>query len=185
MPDKTSKRSERSPVKLFKAIKKDFLEILPPTIYFFVAFILILTTKRMILSEYQISWTGFGTAVVGAILAGKVVLMVDKLPFVNKFPDRPLIYNTLWKSLLYFLAALFVSYLDQLVHFLRKHEGLMEASRHLWAEVVWSHFWLLQMWLVVLFVIFCAMRELIRVIGRDKFIHLFFGGRINKSEEDG
>jgi hypothetical protein len=38
---------------------------------------------------------------------------------------------------------------------------------------------------VVLFVIFCAMRELIRVIGRDKFIHLFFGGRINKSEEDG
>jgi hypothetical protein len=170
-------------VKLFKAIKKDLLEILPPTIFFFVAFVLVLTTKRMILSEYQISWTGFGTAVVGAILAGKVVLMVDKMSFVNQFPDRPLIYNTLWKSLLYFLAALVVCYLDQLVHFLRKHEGLMEANRHLWAEVVWPHFWLLQMWLAVLFLMFCAMRELIRVIGRDKFIHLLFGGRINILKE--
>ncbi len=169
-------------MKLLKAIKNDFFEILPPTIFFFVAFVLLLITKRMILSEYQISWTGFGAAVVGAILAGKVVLMVDKLPFVNKFPDRPLIYNTLWKSLLYFLAALVVCYLDQLVHFLRKHEGLLEANRHLWAEVVWPHFWLLQMWLAVLFLIFCALRELIRVIGRDKSIRMFFGGLSNKSE---
>lgn len=167
-------------MKLLENVKKDFLELLPPVIFFFVAFVLILTTKRMILSEYQISWTGFGTAVVGAILAGKVVLIVDKLPFVNKFPNRPLVYNTLWKSLLYFFASLVVGYLDQLVHFLRQHEGLMEANRHLWAEVVWPHFWLLQMWMVVLFLMFCAMRELIRVIGRDKFIHLFFGGRSYK-----
>ncbi len=171
-------------MKLLESIKKDFLELLPPMIYFFIAFVLILTTKRMILSEYQISWTGFGAAVVGAILAGKVVLMVDKLPFVNQFPDRPLICNTLWKSLLYFLAALVVRYLDQLVHFLRKHEGLLEANRQMLSEVVWPHFWLLQMWLAVLFLMFCAMRELIRVIGRDKFIHLFFGGRINVVKEE-
>ncbi len=164
-------------MKLFETLKKDFLEIVPPMIFFFIAFVLILATKWMILSEYQISWTGFGTAFVGAILAGKVVLMVDKLPFVNRFPDRPLVYNTLWKSFLYFLAAFVVCYLDQLVHFLRKHDGLMEANRHLWSEVVWPHFWLLQMWLVVLFLIFCAMRELIRVIGKDKFIHMFFGGQ--------
>ncbi len=169
-------------MKLLETIKNDFLEIIPPTIYFFFAFVLILTTKRMILSEYQISWTGFGAAVVGAILAGKVVLMVDKLPFVNRFPNRPLVYNTLWKSLLYFLAALIVSYLNQIVHFLRKHEGLLEANRHLWAEVVWPHFWLLQMWLAVLFLIFCAMRELIRVIGRDKVIQMFFGSRGNRTE---
>ncbi len=169
-------------MKLLENMKKDFLELLPPTIFFFVAFVLILTTKRMILSEYQISWTGFGAAVAGAILAGKVVLMVDKLPFVNRFPDRPLIFNTLWKSLLYFLAAFVVSYLDQLVHFFRKHEGLMEANRHLWAEVIWPHFWLLQMWLVVLFLIFCAMRELIRVLGKDKFIHMFFGRQGNMAK---
>ena len=169
-------------MKLLKTIKNDFFEILPPTIFFLIAFLLILFTKLMILSEYGISWTGFGAAVVGAMLVGKVVLMVDKLPFVNKFPDRPLVYNTLWKSFIYFLAALLVRYLMQVVPLLRKHESFMEANRHLATEVVWPHFWILQMWLAVLFLIFCAMREMIRVIGRDKFIHMFFGGHGNRTE---
>jgi hypothetical protein len=169
-------------MKLLNTIKKDFFEILPPTIFFLIAFLLILFTKMMILSEYGISWTGFGAAVVGATLVGKVVLMVDKLPFVNKYPDRPLVYNTLWKSFIYFLAALLVRYLMHVVPLIRKHESFMEANRHLATQVVWPHFWILQMWLAVLFLIFCAMRELIRVIGKDKFIHMFFGGHINRTE---
>ncbi|MGD0279511.1 MAG: hypothetical protein ABSC11_09415 [Smithella sp.] len=169
-------------MKLLKTIKNNFFEILPPTIFFLIAFLLILFTKLMILSEYGISWTGLGAAVVGAMLVGKVVLMVDKLPFVNKFPDRPLIYNTLWKSFIYFLAALLVRYLMQVLPLLRRHENLVEVNRHLVNEVVWPHFWILQMWLAVLFLIFCAMRELIRVLGRDKFILMFFGGHSNRTE---
>jgi hypothetical protein len=166
-------------MKLFKNIQHDFFEILPPTIFFLIAFSLILVTKRLILREYGISWTGFGAAIVGAFLVGKVVLIVDKLPFVNKFPDHPLIYNTLWKSLIYFLAALLVRYLEHVVSFLSKHENFMEANRHLMDEIVWSQFWLIQMWLAVLFMIYCAMRELVRVIGREKVIHMFFSSKSN------
>ena len=166
-------------MKLLKNIQHDFFEILPPTIFFLIAFSLILVTKRLILREYGISWTGFGAAIVGAFLVGKVVLIVDKLPFVNKFPDHPLIYNTCWKSLIYFLAALLVRYLEHVVSLLIKHESFMEANRHLADEIVWPQFWLIQMWLAVLFFIYCAMRELVRVIGRDKVIHMFFTGRCN------
>jgi len=164
-------------MKLLKTIKRNYIEILPPTIFFLIAFSLILVTKRLILREYGISWTGFGAAIVGAILIGKVVLIVDKLPFVNKFPDHPLIYNTSWKSLIYFLAALLVRYLEHVVSFLSKHENFVEVNRHLMDEIVWPQFWLIQMWLAVLFFIYCAMRELVRVIGRDKVIHMFFAGR--------
>lgn len=80
-------------MKLLTNIKNDFKEILPPAIFFFIAFTLILITKRLILSEYGISWTGFGPAFVGAFLIGKVVLLADKLPFVNRFPNRQLIYK--------------------------------------------------------------------------------------------
>jgi hypothetical protein len=169
-------------MKPLNKIKQVFFEILPPTIFFFIAFSLILATKRLMLSEYGIPWTGFGEAVIGALLVAKVVLIVDKLPFVNKFPEKPLIYNTLWKSLIYFLAALFIHYLMQVIPLLVKHESLMEASRHLFDEIVWSRFWLIQMWLTVLFLIYCAMRELIRVVGRDKFIHMFFGRQGHKFE---
>jgi len=164
-------------MKLFKTIRRNYVEMLPPTLFFLVAFCLILVTKRLILREYGISWTGFGAAVAGAILVGKVVLIVDKLPFVNRFPDHPLIYNTSWKSLIYFLAALLVRYLEHVVSFLAKHEGFVEANRRLVGEIVWPQFWLIQMWLAVLFFIYCAMRELVRVIGRDQVVQMFFAGR--------
>lgn len=70
-------------MKLLKTIKHEYLEMLPPAIFFFIAFMMILVTKRLILSEYDISWTGFGAACVGAVTVAKVVLIVDKLPFIK------------------------------------------------------------------------------------------------------
>jgi len=164
-------------MKLLKTIKHDYLELLPPAIFFFIAFSLILITKRLILSEYGISWTGFGAAIVGALMIGKVVLIADKMPFVNRFPDRQLIYTASWKCLIYFLVAVLVQYLERIVPLLMKHGRIVEANRHFMDETVWTHFWLIQMWLAVLFFIYCAMRELVRAIGREKVIKMFFSGR--------
>ena len=162
-------------MKLLQKIKHDFVEILPPTIFFFIAFSLVLLTKRLILSEYGISWTGFGSAIIGAILVGKVVLIVDKLTFVSKFSHRQLIFSTAWKSLIYFSAAVLLQYLERIIHLLMKHESFSEANRLFVTETVWPHFWLIQMWLAVLLFFYCTMRELIRAIGREKVIQLFFG----------
>lgn len=162
--------------KLLTTLKHEFIEIIPPTIFFFIAFCLLMATQRLIQREYDIPLTGFGMAIIGALLVGKVVLIADKLPLVNKFPDKPLLYNVVWKSLIYFITALLVRYLEHLSHFLLKHESVMEAHHHLMEEIVWPHFWLIQMWLAVLFFAYCAMRELVRVIGRDKVIHMFIGG---------
>ncbi len=169
-------------MKLLKTMQRDFLKVLPATVFFLIAFILILATKHMILLEYGISWTGFGAALIGAGLVGKVVLIVDKLPFANKFPGRPLIYNASWKSLIYFLAALLIRYLGEVVPLLAKHGSLAAAIRHSAHETVWPHFWLLQMWLAVLFFAFCTLRELARAIGKDRVIRMVFGGR-NKTAD--
>jgi len=167
-------------MKLLHKIKHDIIEILPPTIFFFLAFSLVSLTKRLILSEYGISWTGFGSAIVGAILVGKVVLIVDKLTFVSKYNHRQLIFSTAWKSLIYFSAAVILQYLESIIHLLIKHEGFLEANRLFVTETVWPHFWLIQMWLAVLLFFYCAMRELIRVIGRKKVIQIFFGTTLAK-----
>lgn len=163
-------------MKLLKTIKHEFFEVLPPTVFFLIAFCLILATRRLILREYGIPLTGFGTAVVGALLVGKVVLIVDKLPFVNKFPGKPLLYNTLWKTFIYFCAAMLVRYLEHIIPLARQAGGFLAANHRLAEEIVWPHFWLIQMWLSVLFFIYCAMRELVRAIGREKVVHMFIGG---------
>jgi len=53
---------------------------LPPTIFFFIGFNLILWTKRMILEEHGIDFSGFFTATVVALLVGKAVL--KRLPII-------------------------------------------------------------------------------------------------------
>jgi len=50
---------------------------LPPTIFFFIGFNLILWTKRLILQEQGIEFSGFFTAIVAALLVGKAVLVTE------------------------------------------------------------------------------------------------------------
>jgi hypothetical protein len=139
------------------------------------AFTLIAVTQRLILRQYGVPLTGFATAVIGALLVGKVVLIADKLPFVNKFPNHPLIYNIVWKSSIYFVVSFLFRYIEHLIPFLREHEDFRLSNQHLLAEIVWPHFWLVQMWLAVLFLAYCTMRELIRVIGKEEIMHMVFG----------
>ena len=168
-------------MKLLKVIKHEYLEMLPPAIFFFIAFMLILITKRLILIEYGISWSGFGAACVGALLVAKVVLIVDKLPFVNRLADRQLIYTASWKCLIYVLAANLVQYLEHIIPLLLKYRGLSQAHQLFMSETIWPHFWLIQMWLTVLFLVYCVVRELVRVIGQNTVIRMFFGGHIKPS----
>lgn len=127
------------------------------------------------LEEYGIPASTFVAASIGALLVAKAVLIVDLLPFVNRFPDKPLIYNVSWKTAIYMVAALLVRYIEHMVPFVLKHGSLTLATRHLIDEIVWPRFWAVQIWLLVLFLMYAAIRELIRVIGRERVREIFFG----------
>ena len=79
---------------------------LPPTIFFFVGFNLILWTKRLILQEHGIEFSGFFTAIVAALLVGKAVLVTDNLPFMRRFDGAPMIQPILFKSAIYWVCVL-------------------------------------------------------------------------------
>lgn len=145
-------------------------------IFFLFAFLLLVITKRLIQREFAIPLSGFGAALIGALIVGKVVLIADNLPLMNQFPNKPLLYNIAWKSSIYFLTTFLVRYIEHIIPFFREYGGILEANRHLLAEVVWPHFWIIQLWLAVLFFTYCAVRELIRVIGKEKVIRLFLVG---------
>jgi hypothetical protein len=163
-------------VKALEKLKHEFRLILPPTLFFLFAFLLLAITQRLIQREYGLPLSGFGSVVVGALLVGKIVLITDKLSLMNRFPDKPLLYNILWKSGIYFLAAFLARYVEHLFPLLREYGGFMEANRRLLAEVIWPHFWLIQMWVGVLFFLYCALRELVIAVGREKVMRLFLQG---------
>ena len=65
--------------------------VLPPTVFFFFGFNLILFTRWMTLQEHGIPFTNFFAATLLALLVGKAVLVVDNLRFMQRFDGAPLI----------------------------------------------------------------------------------------------
>jgi hypothetical protein len=160
---------------VWATVKHEFHEVLPPTIFFLISFHIVLLDRALMLREYGVQASAMAGATVAALLVAKVVLIADKLPVINRFPEKPLMYNVLWKSVIYIGVSLLVHYLEHLVPLWWRMGSFAEANEHMWAKVVWPHFWAVQLWLIVLIFVYCALRELVRVIGRQRVLQIFFG----------
>ena len=156
-------------------VKKEIGELLPPTLYFFITLHLIAFFRVLMLKGTGIALSTSASVTVGALILGKAVLIADLMPFINRYPDKPLVYNIVWKTTVYVLVAMLVHYLERLIDFWREAGGFIAGNQKLVAEIVWPHFWAVQLLLVVLILIYCTMHELIRVIGVDKVRQIFFG----------
>lgn len=156
-------------------LRHEIATIIPTAVFFFVAFQLIAFTRALVLAEYGIQISTFVNAAIGALIVAKVVLIVDLLPFVNRFPDKPLVYNVVWKTLIYLIAAFLVRYVEHLVEFTRELGSIAEAHRYMVHELVWPHFLAVHIWLFVFLFMYCTLREIIRVLGPARVRAMFFG----------
>jgi hypothetical protein len=160
--------------KLFERVKEEIISVLLPMI-FFLTLHLVAILRMLMLKGSGIAVSTPLQVTVAALILGKAVLVADLLPFINLYPRKPLIYNVVWKTAIYFLVAALVHYLERLVDFWKEAGSLAAGNQKLLAEIVWPHFWAIQILLLVLIIFYCTMRELVRVIGRDKVLEIFFG----------
>jgi hypothetical protein len=156
-------------------LKEEFFKILPPTIYFFVALHLVMFIRVLMLEGTGVAPSSSVSIAVAALILGKAVLIADMLPLINRFPNKPLIYNVAWKTLIYWLISAVIHYLERLIDFWRQAGGLVAGNQKLLAEIIWPHFWAIQILLFVLIAMYCMMHELVRVMGREKVMRIFFG----------
>jgi hypothetical protein len=156
-------------------IKKELIAVLPPTIFFFIALHIVALIRALMLEGIGVALGTTASVAMGALILGKAVLIADMMPFINRYPEKPLIYNVVWKTVIYSLIAMTLRFLERLIHGWREAGGLGAGYEQLRSEIIWPHFWAIQILLVVLILTYCAMRELIRVVGREKVKQMFFG----------
>ena len=156
-------------------VKHEVRELIPPTIFFLIAFEVLAISKTLMLRQYGVSISAFAGVVIGALLVAKAVLIADLLPFFNRFPHKPLIYNVLWKTMIYVIASMIIHYLEHLIPMWWRTLDFAAANRRLYDEMVWPHFWAIQLWLVLLLFMYCTSRELVRAIGPHEASRMFFG----------
>jgi hypothetical protein len=148
--------------------------MLPAVIFFFVGFNLILFTRWMTLQEHGIPFTNFFAATLAALLVGKVVLVVDNLPFMRRFDGAPLIRPIMFKTAIYWIVVFVFRIVEGFVHFVAEGGAPADFFAHLLAQFSWPRFLAIQLWLMVLFLIYVTIHELNLLFGDGELARVFF-----------
>ena len=141
-------------------LKEEFYAVLPPTIFFFVALHVVAFVRILMVKGTGLAPLSTASIGIAALILGKSVLISDMLPFINRFPERPLVYNIAWKTVIYVLVSALIHYLERLYDFARQAGGIAAGNAKLLAEIVWPHFWAVQ---IVLFVLILSQEPRIKI----------------------
>ena len=160
--------------KAVEKLKEEFLAVLPPTLFFFIALHIVGLVRVLMTKGTGLPVTSSVQIGIAALIIGKAVLLADLWRPINRFPEKPLIYNIVWKTVIYYLVATFIHYLERLYDFAKEAGGIAAGNQKLLSEIVWPHFWALQIILLVIILNYCVIRELGRVLGEKRMFQLFF-----------
>jgi hypothetical protein len=162
--------------KVFHFIVKEIREILPAMIYFLIAFHFIMLIQALILEQYGIEPASSVAATIAALIVAKAILVADALPFINRFPGRPLVFNVAWKTVIYGLVSFLFRYLEEVLPKIGDAGGFVAANRQVFDEIVWPHFWAVQSLMLVTIIGYVCFAEIDRSLGEGRLRAMFFGG---------
>jgi hypothetical protein len=153
-------------------------EILPPTIFFLIGFNLIVLTTKLLVADYFVAVGSFMLATVGALVVGKAVLVANAMPFLRRYDRGPLIRPILFKTFVYWAVVFVARLLEGFVHFwLIDHNPAGDFLPHLAAIFSWHRFAAIQLWILVLFLIYVTASELNHLFGDGELRRILFTHR--------
>jgi hypothetical protein len=157
---------------------REFLEILPPTIFFFIGFNLIVLTTNLLLADYGASFASFMLATGAALLVGKAVLVANAMRAVRLYDRAPLIRPILFKTAFYWAVVFVVRLIEHWVRYrLSTHYVFGGFIPHVAASFSWNRFIAIQLWIFVLFFIYVTITELNHLFGEGELAHIMFTSR--------
>ena len=109
------------------------------TLYFLCWFGLVLLLKKLFLAEYRIEIYALSAAVVGALVAAKIVVILDKTRLGTRFDERNAVgLAALYKTLCYALATFVILLAERLFHAVREVGSLDRAIAQVWESRDWN-----------------------------------------------
>jgi hypothetical protein len=157
---------------------RELREMVPPTIFFFIGFNLILLTTNLLLADYGAAFGSFMLATAAALVVGKAVLIANATQSIRRYDRAPLLRPILFKTAFYW-AVVFVARL--LEHWIRywivEHHPLGTFLPHMVATFDWHRFIAIQLWIFVLFLIYETATELNHLFGEGELWHLLVTSR--------
>lgn len=139
--------------------------LLPAWLYFFLTIMLLRVTEAVILREHGLAPTASRVVLVSAIVA-KSILTVDLIPFMKRLERRPALAAAAARTLAYVLLVTVFTYVEVLFDF--RQQGLAEGTRAFAERLASPRFWVAQVWLAILLMVYGLARTCVRRFGLQR-----------------
>jgi hypothetical protein len=175
MIDPATKKKASWKQRLFHEVVDYWINV----IYLAIVFASFFIHQRLLLASYHITYTNYGVAIIEALILAKVILIGDAIRLGRGLEDKPLIYPTLYKTVVFtFFVAAFKA-VEYGIKGLLHGEGIMGGLAEFY-EKGWELVLANSLIVVVAFLPYFAVRELGRVMGGKTIRDLFFIKRADK-----
>jgi hypothetical protein len=159
-------------------VLREFREMLPPTIFFFIGFNLIVLTTNLLLADYDAQFSSFMLTTAAALVVGKAVLVANAMRSIRHYDRAPLIRPILFKTGFYWAVVFVARLLEHFIKFwLVEHHPLGSFVPHMIATFSWDRFIAIQLWIFVLFLIYVTATELNHLFGEGELWHILLTSR--------
>lgn len=145
-------------------------------IYLTLVFAAFTQYRRWLLAAHDITYTNYWFALMEALVLGKVIMLGSLIKLGRGLESKPLIYPTLYKTVMFTIFVALFTLLEHMLKGVWNGVGAMQGMQVLLAK---GHHELLAGSLTVFVSLFpfFGVKELGRVLGKEKIVALFFRRR--------
>jgi hypothetical protein len=152
-----------------------FWEMLPPVLFFFIAMLLMATVVKLLALQYEIHFYAFMRAAIGALILGKVVLLMEMAERKSGVSSRrPRAIVVAFKTVIYAIAIFLFEFGERLAHAWYEKGSLGEGFVMVKANANLDHFAALLILICTIVAMYLAMEEISHAMGEGGLTRLFF-----------
>jgi hypothetical protein len=134
--------------------------------------------RRFLLAEYSITYTNYWLALIGAFILGKVIMIGSVFSPARWLEEKPLIVPTIYNALLFCVFVVIFRVVEYAIKGLLHGDGLAAALGEFVTQKGIDEVLANSLVVLVALIPFFAVKELGRVLGRERIAALFFRKRL-------
>lgn len=166
-------------------VRREFRAVRLPFLFFLGGFLLVLLIIKLSLAQYSIPMTTAGRALLGAVVAAKVVLIFDETPVGRVVAAMPRIVAVIYKTLVYGLGVIVLGCAERIIDEWRHIGSFGQAVYFLAEKMEIHHLMAVTLGISLVFAVYFTISEISDYVGKDALWDLFLKRPNNRRDRPG
>jgi hypothetical protein len=166
--------------KLTTKVRHELIEYAINVVYLALVFAAFTQYRRFLLAEYSITYTNYWVGLFAALVLGKVIMIGSVFRLGRWLEHKPLIVPTIYKAMIFTIFILIFRVVEYTIKGLLHGDGLTAALGEFFAQKGIDEVLANSLVVLVTLIPFFAVKELGRVLGRERVAALFFRNGVER-----